>query len=56
VQFTMGRDITLSPPQQGQPLNYFVFPYVEVDGKEFSNVATRNTFADVSSGTAVASR
>ena len=56
VQFTMGRDITLSPPQQGQPLNYFVFPYVEVDGKEFSNVATSNSFADVSSGTAVASR
>ncbi len=56
VQFTMGRDITLSPPQQGQPLNYFVFPYVEVDGKEFSNVATKNSFADVSTGTAVASR
>jgi transglutaminase-like putative cysteine protease len=56
VQFTMGRDITLSPPQQGSPLNYFVFPYVEVDGKEFSNVATRNSFADVSTGTAVARR
>jgi len=56
VQFTMGRDITLSPPQQGQPLNYFVFPYVEVDGKEFSNVATRSSFADVSSGTAAAGR
>ncbi|HYN14501.1 MAG TPA: transglutaminase-like domain-containing protein [Terriglobales bacterium] len=56
VQFTVGRDLTLSPPQQGQPLNYFVFPYVEVDGKEFSNVATRNSFSDVSSGTAVASR
>jgi transglutaminase-like putative cysteine protease len=50
VQFTMGRDITLSPPQQGQPLNYFVFPYVEVNGKEFNNVATKNTFADVSGG------
>jgi len=56
VQFTMGRDLTLNPPQQGQPLNYFVFPYVEVDGKEFSNVAVKNSFADVSPGTAVASR
>jgi transglutaminase-like putative cysteine protease len=56
VQFTMGRDITLSPPQQGHPLNYFVFPYVEVNGKEFSNVATKNTFADVSTGRAVARR
>jgi hypothetical protein len=36
--------------------NYFVFPYVEVDGKEFSNVATKNSFADVSPGTAVARR
>jgi transglutaminase-like putative cysteine protease len=56
VQFTMGRDITLSPPQQGQPLNYFVFPYVEVNGKEFSTVATKNSFADMSAGTSVAQR
>jgi transglutaminase-like putative cysteine protease len=56
VQFTMGRDITLSPPQHGLPLNYFVFPYVEVDGKEFSNVATKNSFADMSAGTSVAQR
>jgi len=56
VQFSMGRDITLSPPQHGQPLNYFVFPYVEVDGKEFGNVATKNSFADVSTGTTVARR
>ena len=56
VQFTLGRDITLSPPQQGQPLNYFVFPYVEVDGKEFSNVAISNSFADVGAETKVASR
>jgi len=56
VQFTMGRDITLNPPQQGQSLNYFVFPYVEVDGKEFSNVEMKNSFSDVSTRTAVASR
>jgi len=56
VQFTLGRDITLTPPQQGQPLNYFVFPYVEVDGKEFSNLAMSNSFADVSARTKVASR
>ena len=56
MQFTMGRDITLNPPQQGQRLNYFVFPYVEVDGKGFSNVAVNNSFADVSAETKVASR
>ena len=31
LALTLGRDITLSPPQQGAPLNYFVFPYVEAD-------------------------
>ena len=33
VQFSTGRDIVLEPPQQGVPLNYFVYPYAEVDGK-----------------------
>jgi transglutaminase-like putative cysteine protease len=56
VQFTVGRDITLNPPQEGQALNYFVFPYLEVDGKEFGNVLTKNSFTDVQSGTAVARR
>lgn len=56
VQFTLGRDLVLSPQQQGQPLNYFVYPYVEVDGKEFSNVDTRIAFSDVQAGAAVARR
>jgi transglutaminase-like putative cysteine protease len=33
VQFTTGRDIDLEPRQQGPALNYFIFPYVEVDGQ-----------------------
>lgn len=36
VQFTVGRDIRLDPPQQGDPLNYFIYPYAEVDGKPFA--------------------
>lgn len=36
VQFTIGRDLRLSPPQQGDPLNYFIYPYAEVDGKPFA--------------------
>jgi transglutaminase-like putative cysteine protease len=36
LQFTVGRDIRLNPPQQGDPLNYFVYPYAEVDGKPFA--------------------
>jgi hypothetical protein len=47
VQFTVGRDLTLNPPQAGAPLNYFVYPYVEVDGKEFSNVSNAFSFRDV---------
>ncbi len=32
VTFTTGRDINLVPKQDGKPLNFFVYPYVEVDG------------------------
>jgi uncharacterized protein (TIGR03000 family) len=35
VSFTTGRDITLVPKQDGEPLNFFVYPYVEVDGKAY---------------------
>jgi transglutaminase-like putative cysteine protease len=33
VQFSVGRDIRLDPAQQGEPLNYFIYPYAELDGK-----------------------
>jgi len=54
VQFTMGRDLRLSPAQDGQPLNYFVYPYVEVAGKEYPNVSLAVSFADVDAGKAAA--
>lgn len=47
VQFSMGRDLRLTPPQEGKPLNYFVYPYVEVDGQEYPNVSVAFSFADV---------
>jgi hypothetical protein len=46
-QFTTGRDLRLNPAQDGPPLNYFVSPYVEVAGKEYSNVALSLSFANV---------
>lgn len=49
VQFSVGRDITLSPKQSGEPLNYFVYPYVELDGKEYANVSMHFSFEDVGS-------
>ena len=33
LQMTTGRDIVLSPPQAGEPLNYFVYPYVEINDR-----------------------
>ena len=46
IQFSMGRDLRLDPLQAGKPLNYFVYPYVEVDGREYSNVSLAFSFAD----------
>ena len=48
VQFSTGRDITLSPKQDGPPLNYFVYPYVEVDGKTYESIGRKFSFAEVS--------
>ena len=28
-----GRDLVLEPKQQGGPVNFFIYPYLEVDGK-----------------------
>ena len=33
VAFSTGRDIQLVPKSKSGPLNYFVYPHVEVDGK-----------------------
>jgi transglutaminase-like putative cysteine protease len=46
VQFTQGRDLKLSPPQDGPPLNYFIYPYVEIGGKEYPNVSIAFSFKD----------
>jgi transglutaminase-like putative cysteine protease len=49
IQLSMGRDLKLNPAQQGELLNYFVYPYAEVDGKEFSKVSLAFSFANVDS-------
>ncbi len=49
VQFTQGRDLRLTPAQEGAPLNYFVYPYVEIDGKEYPNVSIAFSFEDAGS-------
>src|SRR5271167_1605038 len=52
VQFSMGRDLRLNPAQDGKPLNYFVYPYVEVDGQEYPNVSLAFSFAEVGANVA----
>jgi transglutaminase-like putative cysteine protease len=49
VQFTQGRDLKLKPAQEGPPLNYFVYPYIEIAGKEYSNVSIAFSFEDAGS-------
>ncbi len=39
VGFGVGRDVALSPPQAGPPLNYFMYPYAEVDGEPLDPLA-----------------
>jgi transglutaminase-like putative cysteine protease len=56
VQFSVGRDLTLATPQTGPPLNYFIYPYVEVDGKPFSHVSKKFAFKDLSAGSITALR
>jgi len=47
IRMAHGRDVTLQPPQQGQPLNIFIFPYVEVDGKEHEGVEWTASFVEL---------
>ena len=47
MQFSTGRDITLSPKQGGPALNYFVYPYVEVDGKPYEKLDKQFSFEEI---------
>jgi transglutaminase-like putative cysteine protease len=45
VTFSTGRGLTLAPRQDGPPLNFFVYPYVEVDGKPYAAEKVKRRFA-----------
>jgi transglutaminase-like putative cysteine protease len=47
VELSKGRDVLLTPKQQGDPLNYFVYPYAEVDGKAYTSIETSYSFKDL---------
>jgi transglutaminase-like putative cysteine protease len=46
VQFTMGRDLVLTP-RTSEPLNYFIYPHAEADGKEVGTPAIALEYATV---------
>ncbi|MBI4244512.1 MAG: transglutaminase domain-containing protein [Planctomycetes bacterium] len=46
IEFSMGRDIILDPPQKGSPLNFFIHPYVEIDGEVHESVKASYTYTN----------
>jgi transglutaminase-like putative cysteine protease len=47
VEFTRGRDLELTPPQSAEPLNFFIYPYAEADGKPLPAIDRKITFRDL---------
>jgi hypothetical protein len=45
VAFSAGRDIELVPRQDGPPLNFFAYPYVEADGKPYADAKVERHFS-----------
>jgi transglutaminase-like putative cysteine protease len=56
VQLSLGRDLVLQPRQKGEPLNYFIYPYVEVDGKPHDAIEKKFAFRDLESPSQAISR
>jgi transglutaminase-like putative cysteine protease len=47
MELSKGRDVTLAPKQQGALLNYFVYPYVELDGGQYTAIDTSYSYKDL---------
>jgi transglutaminase-like putative cysteine protease len=45
VAFTVGRDLTLVPKQDGPAINFLIYPYVEVDGKRYAAEKVKRAFS-----------
>jgi transglutaminase-like putative cysteine protease len=46
VEFSRGRDLVLIPRQQSDPLNYFIYPYAEIDGQKYASLDTVYSYKD----------
>ncbi len=53
IEFTLGRDLTLEPPQAGEPLNYAIYPYAEADGEPLPKVPFTLRYRRLPAGTAL---
>jgi Transglutaminase-like superfamily len=47
VALSWGRDLRLQPAQKGGELNYFVYPYAEVDGSRHEQVSKKSFYRDI---------
>lgn len=47
VLFSMGRDIELAPPSSNGPVNFFIYPVMEVNGIPSSDYSTRFHFENI---------
>ncbi|MGE5191884.1 MAG: transglutaminase-like domain-containing protein, partial [Deltaproteobacteria bacterium] len=47
IAFSSGRDVRLNPPQRGERLNFFVYPYAEVDGKPHEKIDRKVGYEDL---------
>ena len=47
IELSKGRDVMLTPPQKGAPLNYFVNPYAEMDSQPFAGTEPTVSYRDL---------
>jgi transglutaminase-like putative cysteine protease len=48
IHFTTGRDLKLGPDHRGPPLNFFIYPHVEIDGQPHDvPIKTRFRYRDL---------
>lgn len=47
IQFTQGRDIVLESNKDEKTLNFFIYPYAEVEGKRFDDIEMKLEFKNL---------
>ncbi len=49
IQFSVGRDLQLGDGHDSEPLNFFIYPMVEVGGERYDNVDTKFSYEEKTS-------